>query len=199
MIYVISGPSGCGKSTLIAAILAVFDDVRFSVSHTTRERRKGEVQGRDYYFVSEEKFRSLIRRDAFIEWAVVHGAHYGTSRKELKKRASGDLILDIDVQGARQVKKRVEDAAFIFVLPPSFDVLRERLERRGLDSPKGIAERLRTARREVREYSRFDHIIINDRLDDAADELASIIVCRRTQLAVRGKDIRPILASFRRG
>jgi guanylate kinase len=199
MVYVISGPSGCGKSSLIERSLALLVDVRFSVSHTTRKKRRGEVEGKDYYFIDEDKFRNMVRRDAFIEWAVVHGAYYGTSRKELKKGASRDVVLDIDVQGARQVKDRVEGAVFIFVLPPSLDVLKERLQSRGQDSQAAIAERLRTARREVREYSRFDHVIINDRLDAAAEELASIVICHRTRRAAREKDIRPILASFRRG
>jgi guanylate kinase len=199
VIYVVSGPSGCGKSTLIKLVLAATLGVRFSVSHTTRPRRETEVEGRDYYFVDEAEFRRMIRRNAFLEWAVVHGALYGTSHRELKKGRDGDLILDIDVQGARQVRAKVPNAVFIFVLPPSFEVLRDRLFSRGQDSQRAIAERLETARKEARECSRFGHVIINDDLNDAADELAAIVICQRTRLASRKRDIRPILESFRKG
>jgi len=141
----------------------------------------------------------MIRAGAFVEWAVVHGAYYGTSRKELKKGQAGDLILDIDVQGARQVRGKVRNAVFTFVLPPSFDVLRERLLGRGQDGPQTIALRLETARQEARECRRFDHVIINDDLNEAADELAAIVVCQRTRRAARTRDIRRVLASFRKG
>jgi guanylate kinase len=199
MIHVVTGPSGCGKSSLIRLVLAATPGVRFSVSHTTRPRRPTEVEGRDYYFIDAAEFKRLIRRNAFVEWAVVHGALYGTSRKELRKGKDGDLILDIDVQGARQVRAKVKDAVFTFVLPPSFETLRERLLGRGLDGQQAIAERLETAKKEARECPRFDHVIINDDLNEAADELAAIIVCRRTRRAGRMKDIRRVLASFRKG
>jgi guanylate kinase len=198
VIHVVTGPSGCGKSSLIRLVLAGNPGAGFSVSHTTRLRRPTEVEGRDYYFVDEAEFKSLIRRRAFVEWAVVHGAYYGTSRKELKKGMDGDLILDIDVQGARQVRGKVRSAVLTFVLPPSFEALRERLLGRGADSPEAIAARLETARQEAREWPRFDHVIINDDLNEAADELSAIIVCQRTRRAARTKDIRRILASFRK-
>jgi len=199
VIHVVTGPSGCGKSSLIRLVLAATPGVRFSVSHTTRSRRPTEVERRDYYFVDEGEFKRMIRRRAFIEWAVVHGAYYGTSRKELEKGKDGDLILDIDVQGARQVRGKVQHAVFTFVLPPSFAALRERLLGRGQDSPEAIAGRLETARQEARECPRFDHVIINDDLNEAADELAAIVVCQRTRRGARTKDIRRILASFRKG
>ena len=199
MIHVVTGPSGCGKSSLIRLVLAATPGVRFSVSHTTWPRRPAEVEGRDYYFIDTAEFKRMIRAHAFIEWAAVHGALYGTSRKELRKGQVGDLILDIDVQGARQVRVKVKDAVFTFVLPPSFETLRERLLGRGEDGPRAIAERLETARREARESPRFDHVIINDDLNEAADELAAIVVCRRTRRAARMKDIRRVLASFRKG
>ena len=199
MVYVVSGPSGSGKSTLIKLVLAALPGVRFSVSHTTRPKRETEVEGRDYYFVSEPEFRRLVRRHAFVEWAVVHGALYGTCREELKKGKDGDLILDIDVQGARQVRAKLPEAVFIFILPPSFEALRDRLLGRGQDNPRAIARRLETARKEARECPRFEHVIINDGLNDAADELAAIIVCGRTRQAARRRDVRPILAGFRRG
>lgn len=197
MVYVISGPSGCGKSTLIRRVLAGLDGVRFSVSHTTRERRKSEVEGKDYYFVSQDRFLRLIRKGLFVEWAVVHGAYYGTSRRELTKGGKRDIILDIDVQGARQLRKRMRTAVFIFVLPPSFRELRRRIEGRGLDSAGEIRKRLVTARKEVRSYSLSDYVVVNDDLDTAADEVKSILRCRRARLAARKKSIGPILKSFR--
>jgi guanylate kinase len=199
VIFVVSGPSGCGKSSLIRLVLASVPGARFSVSHTTRPRRETEVEGRDYYFVGEPEFRRMIRRRAFVEWAVVHGAYYGTSRRELDKGRDGDLILDIDVQGSREVRRRIPEAVFVFVLPPSFEALRDRLRGRGQDTPSAMAERLETARQEAKECRRFGHVVINDDLNEAADELASIIICRRTRRTSRREAIRSILASFRRG
>jgi guanylate kinase len=197
MVYVISGPSGCGKSTLIRRVLAGLDGVRFSVSHTTRERRKSEAEGKDYYFVSRERFLRLVKNGAFVEWAVVHGAYYGTSKKELTRGKGGDVVLDIDVQGAAQVRKKVRRAVFIFVLPPSFRKLRKRIEGRGLNNTADIRKRLANARKEVRAYSGFDYIVVNDDLDKAAGELESILRCGRARLAAREKSLGPILKSFR--
>jgi guanylate kinase len=199
MIYVITGPSGCGKSTLIERALADMPNVHFSVSHTTREKRAGEEEGRDYYFVSPKKFERMAARREFVEWAVVHGAHYGTSKKEvLKKGAKGDLLLDIDVQGARQVKEKIKKALFIFILPPRFGELKKRLEARGLDSRAAVKTRLDRARQDIRSYAQFDFIVINDELGKAVGDLESIIRCQRLRLAARQEEIKPILASFRR-
>jgi len=199
MVYVVSGPSGSGKSTLIGLVLAEPRGARFSISHTTRKKRAGEAEGRDYYFVSPEKFRKMAKEGRFAEWAVVHGECYGTSKKELRKGEKGDLILDIDVQGARQVRAKIRKAVFIFVLPPSFAVLKKRLESRRADSPAAIQARLAVARQEIKDYSRFDHILINDDLGDAAAELASIILCHRSRLVARRAKIKPILQSFGKG
>jgi guanylate kinase len=199
MIYVISGPSGCGKSTLINRALADLEEVRFSVSHTTREKREGEVDGKDYYFVSPQRFQKMVEKREFIEWAVVHGACYGTSRRELKRKEADDVILDIDVQGAMQVRQKVRRAIFIFVLPPRYGDLKKRIEKRGLDSPAAVQKRLARARQEIWSYSRFDYVVINDDLEKAVDELESIITCHRSRLAVRRDEMRPILASFRKG
>jgi len=197
MIYVVSGPSGCGKSTLVRRVLARLEGVRFSVSHTTRARRNSEAEGRDYYFVSQDRFLGPVKRDAFVEWTVVHRAYYGTSRKELVKGRNGDLILDIDVQGAAQVRKKVRTAVFIFVLPPSFRELKKRIEKRGADSAADIRKRLATARKEVRTYNAFDYVVVNDDLETAASDLESILRCRRARLAARKKSLGPILRSFR--
>jgi len=197
MVYVISGPSGCGKSTLIRRVVARLDGVRFSVSHTTREKRKSETEGKDYYFVSRERFLRLVEKGAFVEWALVHDAYYGTSRQELAKGKDRDVILDIDVQGAAQVRKKVPAAVFIFVLPPSFQELRKRIKGRGLNSAADIRKRLAMARKEVRAYSSFDYIVVNDDLEPAATDLESILRCRRARVAARKKNIGPILQSFR--
>ncbi|HUU38984.1 MAG TPA: guanylate kinase [Candidatus Desulfaltia sp.] len=197
MIYVVSGPSGCGKSTLIRQVFANLEDVRFVVSHTTREKREAEVEGRDYYFVDRDSFRRMVRRGQFVEWALVHGAYYGTSKKELAKGGYKDIVLDIDIQGARQIRKKVPSAVFIFVLPPSFEELRKRIEGRGLDSAEAVRKRMATARNEVRAYASFDYVLVNDDLDRAADELESILRCRRALLSDRRRAIQPILKSFR--
>ncbi|MEW5902451.1 MAG: guanylate kinase [Acidobacteriota bacterium] len=197
MIYVVSGPSGCGKSTLIHRVLADLEDVAFSVSHTSRPKRESEVEGRDYYFINPETFREMVRKDEFVEWAVVHGAYYGTSRKELEKGRTEDLVLDIDVQGARQVKEKIKTAVFIFILPPSRRELERRIRSRGLDSPAAVRKRLAAAQKEVRAYSRFDYVVVNDDLEEATRELGSIFSCRRAALRARKKTIAPILAGFR--
>jgi len=197
MIYVISGPSGCGKSTLIRRVLANLGDVRFSVSHTTREKRESEIEGKDYYFVDRESFRRMVRRNQFAEWALVHGAYYGTSKKELAKGRPKDIVLDIDIQGARQIRKKVPAAVLIFILPPSFEELRRRIEGRGLDSAEAVRKRMATARDEIRSYTSFDYLLVNDDLDMAAEELEAILRCRRALLSARKRAIQPILKSFR--
>jgi guanylate kinase len=200
MIYVISGPSGCGKSTLIDRALADLKDIHFSVSHTTREKRDGEAEGKDYYFISREKFQKMVQKKVFIEWAVVHGACYGTSKKELKrKRIQGDVILDIDVQGTMQVRQKIRKAIFVFILPPRYQELKKRLQNRGLDSAASIKKRLARARQEIWSYLCFDYIVINDEIEKAVADLESIIRCQRSHLAARKEEMKPILASFRTG
>jgi guanylate kinase len=197
MIYVITGPSGCGKSTIIRRVLARVEGVRFSVSHTTRERRKSEVEGKDYHFVTREQFLRMVKKGSFVEWAVVHGAYYGTSRRELARTANQDVILDIDVQGAAQIRKKIRGAVFIFVLPPSYPVLRQRLEGRGLDSPSAMRRRLAAAGKEALSCRSSDYVVINDDLKTAVRELESILLCRRVRLSARKKEIGSILKSFR--
>jgi guanylate kinase len=200
MIYVVSGPSGCGKSTLVRMVMREVEDLAFSVSHTTRKKRETEKDGEDYYFVSKDEFQELIDGSLFIEWAVVHGHHYGTSRREIERKTiQKSLLLDIDVQGAQQVKEKHKKAIFIFVLPPRYNELKKRLESRGEDSAQTIKKRLEMAKREIRSYPMFDYIIINDKLEDAVEELKSIIISRRCLLDVRQKEIVPILQSFSEG
>ncbi len=200
MLYVVSGPSGCGKSTLVRMVMRDINDLEFSVSHTTRIKRETEREGKDYYFVTKEEFKEMIDANLFIEWAVVHGNYYGTSRREIeRKTVQQSLILDIDVQGAQQIKEKHKKAIFVFVLPPRYNELKKRLESRGEDSPQTIKKRLEMARREIRSYPMFDYIIINDKLEGAFEELKSIIISQRCFLDVRQKEIVPILQSFSEG
>ncbi len=197
MLFVITGPSGCGKSTLVKQVLAEVEGVDFSISHTTRKKRDSEKEGKDYYFITKEEFKEMIKLDKLAEWAVVHGHYYGTSRKEIEKKgAEKDLLLDIDVQGAQQIKARFKKAIFVFVLPPGFQELKERLKKRGDESDEVIRGRLEEARREIRSYPEFDYVIINDKLDKAVKDLASIVVSARCRLASLQKEIMPILRSF---
>jgi guanylate kinase len=181
-------------------VMREVEGLEFSVSHTTRKKREREKEGVDYYFVSKDEFQELIDGNLFIEWAVVHGDSYGTSRREIERKAvQQSLLLDIDVQGAQQVKEKHKKATFIFVLPPRYDELKKRLESRGLDSPLAIKKRLEMAKKEIRSYPMYNYIIINDKLEDAVEELKSIIVSHRCILDVRQKEIIPILQSFSEG
>jgi guanylate kinase len=197
MLFVISGPSGCGKSSLVRRILRKVKNVRFSVSHTTREPRNSEKEGRDYYFVSKAEFEAMIKKEKFLEWATIHGHYYGTSRKEVERKGTrADLVLDVDVQGARQIKAKVKKAIFIFILPPSFRELRRRLEERGEESAASIGKRLEVAKKDVRAYPQFDYIVVNDNLDQALKELEAVILSSRSCLDSRKKEILPILRTF---
>ncbi len=197
MLFVMTGPSGCGKSTLVKRILSDLEEVEFSVSFTTRKKRASEVEGRDYYFVSEKEFKKMVQEDCLVEWAEVHGNFYGTPRKELEKReGQADVLLDIDVQGARQVKEKYDSALFVFVLPPVFPELKKRLEGRGDEEPEVINRRLKEAKREIKYYRAFDFIVVNDDLDKAVEELKSVILSQRCRTDRREKEIRPIIDSF---
>ncbi len=197
MVIVITGPSGCGKSTLANRMLAELENVEFSVSFTTRKKRDTEIEGKDYYFVSVEKFKKMVQDDKLIEWAIVHGDYYGTSKSELERKArEGDLLLDIDVQGARQIREKNIEAVFIFILPPLFPELRKRLEKRGQDSLPIIQKRLEVAREEIKHYREFDYVVINDELGKASEELKAVILSRRCRRKIREKEIVPILQSF---
>ncbi len=197
MVFVVSGPSGCGKSTLIGLVRKELPDLRFSVSHTTRPPRPSERNGVNYHFVSDAAFERMIQAGRFVEWARVHGHLYGTSRAELEKKGrGGDVLLDIDVQGARQVRRKVRGAVRVFIMPPVFDELRRRLLRRKEDSPEEIDRRLRNAAGEVKAYREFDYVIVNDDRDAAAAELKAVILAARARTGVRTASLRPILRSF---
>jgi guanylate kinase len=174
---VLSAPSGAGKTTIAKALVERGEDVVFSVSATTRPPRDHEVDGVDYHFLSEPDFRTMIEADEFVEWAEVHGHLYGTSRKALRdaQEQGRFLILDVDVQGAMQVREQVADAGLVFVLPPSADALRERLRDRGTEGEDTLTRRLKNARGELEKASEFDYVVVNEKLDQAIDEVRGIV------------------------
>jgi guanylate kinase len=176
-IFIISAPSGAGKTTLRKAALAVFANMRYSVSFTTRPPRPGEENGRDYVFVTAAEFEAGIRSGRWAEWASVHGNYYGTSADVLAQSLSSgcDILLDIDVQGARQICTRFPESVTIFIMPPSLEVLRERLVARGTDCPEVIAVRIENAGREMAQRDVYRHVIVNDDLETAVTELIRII------------------------
>lgn len=183
-IIVISGPSGCGKSTLIAMLLAEFPELRFSVSHTTRPPRPGEADGKDYHFVSAERFERMVRAKRFAEWAVVHGQRYGTSWQEIRaKSARGrTLVLDIDTQGAGAIKEQFPEAMGVFVVPPNLAALKKRLRQRQERLDREARRRLGAALKELRAYRRYDYVVVNDELASALADLCCLYVafCRQT-------------------
>lgn len=181
ILYVMSAPSGAGKSTLCRELLDIFPELRHSVSFTTRQPRLGEVEGKDYFFVSREEFLRLVAEDGFAEWAEVHGNLYGTAIKTLQEsRESGiDLLLDIDCQGAAQLKRKQVEGVNIFILPPSLKELRRRLESRNSDSPETIETRIANAADEIRAAGWYDYILVNDIFSRTVEELKAIIVAER--------------------
>lgn len=198
MLIIVASPSGGGKGTLIRRVLKTVPNLGYSVSFTTRAAREGEVDGRHYFFISEERFREMIERGEFLEWAHVHAHLYGTGRaqveKELKERR--DIILEIDVQGAESVRKVVPSAVCVFILPPSFEILRERLVARGSEGSQDLALRLKNSRHEVERYREFDYVIINDDAERAAAQLAAIVYAERARRERQEQLAEEVLASF---
>lgn len=198
MLVVVSSPSGGGKGTLIRRVLKTVPQLGYSVSFTTRPPRAGEEDGRDYFFISPEKFGAMIEAGDFLEWAQVHSHHYGTGRAQVENELSRgrDIILEIDVQGAESVRKLIPAAVSVFILPPSFEVLRERLTARGSERADYLALRLRNARGEVERYQEFDYVIINDDADVAASRLASIIYAERARCERQTEVAERVLVTF---
>ena len=182
-LFVVSSPSGGGKGTIIEHVLERVENLSYSVSYTTRAPRSKEVDGREYFFVSRDTFEEMIAAGEFLEWACVHGNFYGTAKSQiLEETAAGsDIILELDVQGAASVRQLLMDSVSVFILPPSYEVLKQRLIARGTDSPEELAIRLRRAPEELREYSSFDYVIINDEIERATRQLASIIYAERAR------------------
>jgi guanylate kinase len=182
IVYIVSAPSGSGKSTLVNELFKVVSHLDFSISYTTRPPRGSEQNGKEYFFVTKEEFEAMIARAEFLEYANVFGKDcYGTARRFLKQAevSGNDLLLDIDVQGAAQVKQKMPEAVSIFILPPSRQQLEWRLRNRGEDLDEEIDRRLDTARREIENYSKYDYILVNDRLEQATDELKAIVLAER--------------------
>ncbi len=197
-LYIISAPSGAGKTSLVYAILTTLPNVVVSVSHTTRRMREGEVDGKDYHFVDEPVFRRMADDGEFLEHATVFGNSYGTSRQHILDQldAGKDVILEIDWQGARQIRQLIGDCRSIFILPPSIQALRERLQGREQDSAEVIESRMREAVSEMTHYPEFDYIVINDDFEQARDELAAIFVCNRMRLERQQQSHADLLADL---
>ena len=193
ILLVISSPSGAGKTTLTHRLLQEFPELRFSVSHTTRRPRANEVDGQDYHFVSEESFRQVLQDDGFAEWAEVHGNLYGTSVAEIERaRTAGKsgVLFDVDYQGARQIKEKFPHAVGVFILPPSMEELRRRLDGRGSDDAESRKRRFEKAREEIGHYPFFDYMIVNDDLQQALAQLRGIVLaegCRQWRVAAKAE------------
>ncbi|MGA2966564.1 MAG: guanylate kinase [Terriglobales bacterium] len=221
IVYIVSAPSGSGKSTLVDELFKMVRLLDFSISYTTRAPRGSEQNGKEYFFVSREEFETMIAAGDFLEHAEVFGNYYGTARRFLREAEarSHDLLLDIDVQGASKIKGRIPEAVSIFILPPDREKLEWRLRHRGLDSEAVIRRRLDTARREIENYSKYDYILVNNLLEQSADELKDIVLAERLRhsgaelsgeekrlveiaqacrLEQARERVQPILASFRK-
>ncbi len=197
-VFIISAPSGSGKTTLVSRLLASVPGLMFSVSYTTRKPRGDEVDGHSYRFVSREDFEARIAGDEFLEWAEVFGNYYGTHRGILEEaQAQGkDLVLDIDVQGARQLRSRIPEAVSVFILAPSRQILEQRLRARGEDREDVIERRLLDAAEEIRNYSVYDYVLINRDLDESDATLSAIVHAERVRRTRIEEQIRPILDTF---
>ncbi|PYS20998.1 MAG: guanylate kinase [Acidobacteria bacterium] len=198
MLIVVSSPSGGGKGTLIDRVLKTVPGVSFSVSYTTRAPRATEQNGREYFFVDRPMFEKLIEGGEFLEWADVYGHLYGTSatQVETERRAGHDIILEIDVQGAESIRKKVSDAVSVFILPPSFELLRARLLARGTDSAADLEMRLRGAPSEVEQYKFFHYVILNDDINRASQQLAAVIYAERARCERQESSLRDALEDF---
>ncbi len=218
-VFIISAPSGSGKSTLVDKVRQIVPGLEFSISYTTREPRGNEQNGREYFFISREDFQKMVDQDEFLEYANVFGNYYGTARSFLQKAGDKgkDLLLDIDVQGAEQIKKKLPEAISIFILPPDRRTLETRLRHRSLDAEPVIQRRLVTASREIENYGKYDYILINDRLEESVEKLKAILLAERLKspeiqksarnaeilamaesckLGIVRERVQPILASF---
>jgi guanylate kinase len=197
-LFVVAAPSGAGKSSLVKALLELDSHLVVSVSHTTRAPRGQEQHGREYWFVDEAEFRAMIARDEFFEWAQVHGKLYGTSRRAIQARLERgeDVVLEIDWQGALQIKQLFPHAVLIFILPPSWDELRQRLQRRGEDHPEEIEQRMANAREEVPHARDFDFVIINALFETALFDLKTVVHSQRLKYAAQRRNKSQVFAAL---
>jgi guanylate kinase len=197
-LFVVAAPSGAGKSSLVKALLELDHHLAVSVSHTTRAPRGQEQHGREYWFIDEPAFRAMVDRGEFFEWASVHGHLYGTSRRAIEDRLAhgDDVILEIDWQGALQIKQLFEHAVLIFILPPSWAELEQRLKRRGEDRPAVIEQRLTNARHEVAQARHFDFVIINALFETALFDLKTVVHSQRLKYAAQRRNRAPVFAAL---
>ena len=197
-LYIISAPSGAGKTSLVKQLVADLDNLTVSVSHTTRQMRTGETHGQDYYFITVADFQTMQENEAFLEHAQVFDNFYGTAQKTVEENLNRgqDVILEIDWQGAEQIKKLLPDSRSIFILPPSTEVLLQRLRNRGQDDEQIIARRMRDAVTEIRHHDEFDYLVVNDVFAQALTELKSIIIANRLTRQRQLHNLRPLLASL---
>lgn len=200
VLFVLSAPSGTGKSSLCRRLIEEVPGLAFSISYTTRHRRAGEENGKQYWFVEDDRFDAMMAEDAFLEWAEVFGRRYGTGRAATAEalRSGRDLLLDIDVQGARQVREGEEDAVSVFLLPPDFGTLEARLRSRQSEAEGEVARRLALAGLEAEEFSRYDYLVINDDLERATADLAAIVRAERRRTERRRVEAARILQTFPR-
>ena len=199
LLLTISSPSGAGKSTLIAKLRERVQDMRFSISHTTRPPRANEKDGCDYHFTDRSTFRSMVEADAFVEWAEVHGNLYGTSDREISEArgAFGGVLFDVDCHGARQIRSRYADAVSVLILPPSLVELERRLRQRASDSEESITRRLQAAIGEISYYGVFDYIVVNDCLEEASEQLYGILLAERCRRSRRARMAESLLRTSR--
>ena len=198
LLFVVSAPSGTGKTTVVERLVQIVPDLALSRSYTSRPARPGEADGVDYNFVSRPRFEEMIAADAFLEWADVFGNLYGTCAADAEAHLTTgrDLVLVIDVQGARQVRKRFADIVGVFVMPPSFAILERRLRGRSKDPEDAIQRRLQTARDEVAAYTEYDYVIVNDELEACVDRLRAIVLAERTRLRSAKREAERIVTTF---
>jgi guanylate kinase len=197
-LFVISAPSGAGKTSLVSSLLAARPKLTVSVSHTTRKPRVNEVEGRDYYFVTPERFRELINQNAFLEYAQVFDNYYGTGAAQVRDKlaAGNDVLLEIDWQGARQVRRAMPDSSSIFILPPTRAALEQRLRERRTDSAETIARRLADASTDMSHYHEFDFVIVNDQFDKAAVHIAAILDGAGRELRSNRSELKPLIETL---
>ncbi len=200
LLFVVSAPSGTGKTTVVERLVQVVPDLALSRSYTSRALRQGETDGIDYNFITRTRFEAMIAENAFLEWADVFGNLYGTCADDAERElgAGRDLVLVIDVQGARQVRTRCKDTVGVFVLPPSFDVLEQRLRGRSKDSEEAMQRRLQTARDEVAAFVEYEYVVVNDELDACVERLRSIVLAERTRLRCMFGVAERIVSTFER-